>query len=412
MKIKIILIILFLFFQILISHFALQNASINYARQNLAYLIQRVGNDLEFSGDKWDTKRYLADPLTPHPSGSSGFNKTLYIITTDGFVIERNLPVNGYLDSSDFKHLLKFTTPETVDFVTNEKWRILTKPILKDGEVLGVITASFYNPETSDITLIDNSLNENIRLLESEVYVENNNINTSKIDVRNINYNISFEIVDKYNRVLLNNGRTPSFIDPSYVQSEFKNGDQVVTDKVNSVKYIAKKQVIRNSSNQPVGIIIAAEKIDIADNLFNEFITTYLLLEIALIAFIIVFYNSRKALTKIDILKNNIVSKTPKSIIFDKKNLNINIDGEKIDIPYSSNQYYLCDAVFSYPKKIWAIDELLSKFGEEPESKNWRKIYDTVITTNKKCGLKLIVFKNKSIYFNPQLLKSLNQQPS
>ncbi|MFH0936944.1 MAG: hypothetical protein V1808_01470 [Candidatus Daviesbacteria bacterium] len=91
---------------------------------------------------------------------------------------------------------------------------------------------------------------------------------------------------------------------------------------------------------------------------------------------------------------------------FDDKESVIYFKDKKIEIPYSSNQYNLCKAVFGNPKKRWENDELLDKFGlnsEEIQVK--RQPYDAMIAINKKVedktGVKnLILCKRKTFSLN------------
>jgi len=98
-------------------------------------------------------------------------------------------------------------------------------------------------------------------------------------------------------------------------------------------------------------------------------------------------------------------------ISFDKKAGSIVLDHEEIIIPYATNQYYLCDTLFSNPKRRWELDELLEKFGEQ-DLTNWRKVYDAMVIINKKIAQymdeKLIVVKDKTYQINPKLLPKLS----
>jgi hypothetical protein len=101
-----------------------------------------------------------------------------------------------------------------------------------------------------------------------------------------------------------------------------------------------------------------------------------------------------------------------KNINFDKKTGTIYVDKRKIVIPYASNQYYLCKAVFLNPNKNWEVDELLEKFGEEAMSGATRKIYDAMLAVNKKTGIKLVVHKNKTFKFNQDYIQKLSKGTS
>ena len=62
--------------------------------------------------------------------------------------------------------------------------------------------------------------------------------------------------------------------------------------------------------------------------------------------------------------------------------------------------------LFSKPTKRWETDELLDRFGEDPELENGRKVYDAMISVNKKVSkvipLKLILNQNKTYQLNQE----------
>ena len=123
--------------------------SVRDIEKRLMNLTERVEDGLRYRNGSWDTSRYTSDPTTPHPSGSSGFSTPLYIIGVDGFVIERNAPIKGLLDTADFNHLMAFQTPQTIKIITNEQWRIVSRPIIQGNRTQGIIVVSVYNPNTT-----------------------------------------------------------------------------------------------------------------------------------------------------------------------------------------------------------------------------------------------------------------------
>ena len=119
--IKIFLILVLLgFTQIGLGYFLIRESFISELNKTLTDTSDRISSDLIIQKGSWNTEKYLSDPLTPHPNGSSGFLNPLYIITTEGFMIERNFPIKGYMDSSDFKHLKAFNTPQFVNGATKD----------------------------------------------------------------------------------------------------------------------------------------------------------------------------------------------------------------------------------------------------------------------------------------------------
>src|SRR6185503_16008359 len=93
--------------ELFISWYALEQTAHNHVTQELTESIQRIQEDIQYSNGKWDMHRYNADPDVPESS-------PLYIVSTDGFIVDRWKPVHGYLDISDIKHLLTYQTPQTI----------------------------------------------------------------------------------------------------------------------------------------------------------------------------------------------------------------------------------------------------------------------------------------------------------
>mgnify|MGYP001791553497 FL=1 len=404
----------FLFFiflsllQIGITYIFVRQSSLNQIYDSLQNLSQRIQHDIKYDQGKWDTKLYNADPFTPYPHGSSGFSQPLYIITSEGFVIERNRPINNLLDSSDFKHLLAFSKPQSISTVTNENWRVLSKPIKTKNDTVGVILVAFYN-HPSQIADIDKKLEENLEQLSSQVRVRDGHIDTSNIDIRNVHYDVAFEIANNFNKVLINNGRTPSFIDPSYIETEFQfEKKRIVEDKLTKEKFLITTQPFIDKNRETRGVIVAGQSISPLNEILYRYIIFALFTSIILIfplSFFTIFSLRREIKEVINQYeKSKQIKKLPSIISFDKKQSILFLDEKVIAIPYASNQYYLIDALFLHPKKRWESDELLSKFGENINSENWRTVYDAMLSINKKVGFKLISYKDRTYTINPSLI--------
>lgn len=381
---------------------------------DLKNLTSRISQELTYQNGTWNTSRYTSDPLTPHPSGSSGFSTSLYIIANDGFVIERNAPIPGLLDSSDFAHLTTFTQPQTIKIVSNEQWRLLSQPIQDKGKTIGVVVVSLYNPDQLIQTNVDEKLRKNIRYIQSKLLITNGDIHTDKIDIRNIDYDISFEVVTNFNKVLLNNGRMPTYIDKSYVYNELqtKNHERFVIDNVSHTTYKAVSELIKDTNGNTAGIIIAGQK--------TSFITDIIMQSTPLVAVLsLVIFGIVSVLTELyrkhivqdaiaEYKKQKNTKAMPTKIQFNKKTSKIHIDNHTIEIPYASNQFYLCKTIFSDVKKRWEVDEILEAFGHDTVPENWRKVYDSMILVNKKTEIympaKLIELKDKTYQLNPSLM--------
>jgi hypothetical protein len=408
------LILLFFCFFGLITGFLLRNNLLYNEEVSLEKLTKQAENDLDYAGGKWNTAKYNADPSTPHPSGSSGFGSSLYIITADGFVIERTQPVNGILDSADFKHLMTFNSPQTLNIVTNEQWRVLSRPIqAPNGTTIGVIMVAYLNPPAQVIQSIDEKLQKNLAYIASATTIKNDEVDISRVDIRDVDYDISFEVVNHFNRVLLNTGRVPTYIDPSYVEQEMaqKEGIMQFKDKLTGKTYLLHKEHLSDAAGKPVGVIIAGKSIDyIADTLKNLFlpaIISTIIVSILLTALLYRFAISPSPEKKEE--EHPRKNTSPEFIVFDAESSVLTLDDRTVQIPYATNQYELAKAVFSAPTKRWELDELLELFGETENLSNWRKVYDATLALNKKSGLKLVIYKDKTFRLNPEFIPHIKK---
>lgn len=396
---------------ITISYFIFKRAVFSQITDELSTHLNRIKSDIHYKDGEWDTRKYLSDPFTPHPHGSSGYSAPLYILTNEGFVIERNLPITGLLDSSDFKHLSEFLVPQYVG-VSSERWRVLSKFIVAEGKNVGITFVSSYNPQESSLAEVDKTLRETADDINSRIIYTNNEIDISKVDIRDIKYDISFEIVTSYNKVLLNNGRTPSFIDSSYIFDEINRADRIIKDNTSHDEYLIKKSTILDESDEVKGIIIAALPLRSYFLLLNSVMIYSSLVIIPLSGFIgvILYIVLQKHNSDIVSLLSTVQSESDslRKITFDSKQSLLFIDNKKIPIPYASNQYYLCKTLFSSPRRRWEQDELLEKLGEQIEARNNRKIYDAALAINRKVSLKLIQYGEKTYQLNPRYLTSIH----
>ncbi len=406
--------VLFLLLLLLVAAFGtLRYFLIEGVKKEMQVFTTRVEQGLKYKNGVWDTSQYTSDPHTPHPSGSSGFSTPLYIIASDGFVIERNSPINGLLDSADFAHLMAFQKPQTTKNITNEQWRILSQPIIEKNKIIGVIVASVYNPDSLILPDIDKKLSSNIQYIASRIKINKGTIDTSAVDIRDIGYDVSFEIVNNFNKVLLNNGRMPTYIDKSYVYHELQESRDVrfYTDSKNKETYLVFSRVLKDEFRNPVGVVIAGKSIHFVDQTLIHAapICLIAIVLLTILAYYFFSYTQKNIVTKTvnqyDSLRTT--RKLPKKISFEKRNGVLMIDEQTIEIPFASNQYYLCKAVFVDPKKRWEIDELLEAFGQEPLPEHWRKVYDSMILLNKKTEaylpVKLIELRDKTYQLNPTL---------
>lgn len=416
-SIGIFLVILLL--QLAVCLFTLRYFSIRNVQQELENLTRRVAQELKYENGKWDTSLYASDPETPHPSGSSGFSSTLYIISADGFVIERNVPIAGILDSSDFSHLMAFQRAQTITNITNETWRVLSKPLVYNGKTVGVIMVSVYNPDRLIQESADVKLLANMNYIDSKIAINNGVIDTSAVDIRHIDYDISFEVVSTFNQVILNNGRMPTYIDKSYVYNEIKNPNKIRTFKSSADKktYLVVSQPLYDSSNNPIGVVLTGRSINFITDIFvttTPFIVGFTILSSLFIIYFITCLSKRAihdTLHHYDSMKKN--RPLPTKIFFNKTDSILTIDDKQISIPYASNQYYLIKTIFTNIKKRFEVDDLLLAFGQDGSPEHWRKVYDAMILINKKVEpflpVKLIELRDKTYHLNPQLYSAVKQ---
>lgn len=402
------LLLCFLVIQIIISFFFLRQISFQHIKDKLNSLVHSIDQDIKFRNSKWDISLYNSDPTTPHPSGSSGFSTPLYIITSEGFVIERNRPISGVLDSSDYKHLMLFQKPQTFTTVTNERWRVLSKPIIRNGKTYGVIMVSYYNPQDDSLTRIDQTLQENLTFIDNKVELQNNSLNIQKVDIRNVHYDVAFEIVTTFNKVLLNNGRIPTFIDVSYIDKEIHNKQtRIVKDNVSNEEFYIHSKVLKDPQNNPFGIIILAESINSINNMLKDYILFSVIFSGIIIipfTFFVSNYVLKEKNEAIENYKKTLsASVLPKQLCFNAKGKCIQVENERVDIPFPSNQYFLCENLFSKPHKVWTQEELMNKLAEKGEEHS-RKLYDASLALNKKFPFKLIDYKDKTYKINSDLL--------
>lgn len=406
-KYSLLLVFLFLL-QILIGYFLIHRILYDQTKQSLQFLSDRIKNDIKFHNDKWDMDLYNDDPYTPNPNGASGFELPLYIITKQGLIIERNNPIHGLFDTSDSKQLLAFTSPQTITTDRQERWRVLSREIVRNNQREGVIFLAYYNPMPQQESEIDKKLIENIGRISSQVTINKSGMDIRKIDVRNIDYDVSFEIINKFNKVLLNNGRIPSFIDPSYIDTELQNQRlRVVADTKTHVPYLILSKPLMDPDGVTIqGILTLGKPIDFLNSTTRTFLI-YSIIILLLISFpicFIFFKFLKQDLSKHSKVENTVFPIT--TVSFDKRESSISFDKKRIKIPFGSNQYYLCEAVFSQPKKRWDQDELLEKFGDN-DSTHWRKVYDSMVALNKRLGFRLILYENRTYRMNPPLLSLL-----
>jgi hypothetical protein len=397
-----------------VNYFVIRRLFIREIRTTLQQYAKRVQHDFSFNGSIWDTQKYLADPQTPHPNGSSGFSKPLYIVTRDGFVIERSSPISGFLDTSDFTRIRSFSTPQYLTGDTNERWRVLSNELIQNGTPVGVIFVSKYEPSGTDMRDVDEDLRKNIDILRQKIEIlPGGEISVEHVDIRNVQYDVSFEIVTMYNKVLLNNGRTPSFIDPSYVENVRMNPKEFITDSISQELFYVYTDSIKSEDGKEQGVVVVADSLSDMQVLLRNFFVISFLFGVGVVIPLSYLFSQiirgwiRLIRTQETQEREIQEQQLPLHVWFDKKKSEISVDTTVYPIAYASNQYYVCEALFAFPKKRWETDELLDRFGSTDEAKNSRTLYDAVLALNRKFLWKLIVYKDKTYQLNPELVDRL-----
>ncbi len=401
--------------QAVVGGLAIYFAAIAHTKASLNQIHDRVASSIEFKNGVWDTSKYNTDPEIPGPY-------RLYVFSNDGFVIDRWRPIAGHQNISNVRRLLEYKTPQTIHTVTDQSWRMYSKPIVDNGAEIGVITASYFSPEEANISRIDQKLQQAVEKINKGVEVKDGAIDVSGVDNQLVAFDIPFQIVDQYNQILLktNNAnsmdRIPDFIDPTFVlrnlrrSSEFR---QIQDSKTNESFLVTYRPLVDDQGTEK-GVVIIGRTIEPMLYILKVYTLVMALFGVLLLAGSGAWYyyqrrngNSEQAATTPKQLPNEKVQK----IEFLAKECVIKINDHTVSLTYATNQYYLCKALFSAPKRQWETDELIERFGEQHNANSWRKVYDTMVSVNKKAApfmqQKVIINNNKTYQINPDLLDKI-----
>lgn len=412
---KIIAGIFFLFFllQLIAGSYIVYQSAMKDSKDYVVAGAKRIKDDIIYSNGAWNIYRYTTDP-------NAADTYPIYILASDGYIVDRWKPIYGYLDVSDFKHLVAYITPQTINTPTNQKWRMFSKQLVGNNNIIvGVITVSYFNPPDENISSIDTRLMEETNMLASHVFIKNDQIDAHAIEQKELSYDIAYQIVDQYNKIVAKNNnsssidRIPNFIDSSYVGDLLDHsGFQQIQDTKTKEKFIVYSLPITDSNNNTAGVLVVGKSISFIDKLLRNYIISKLIFGfiITVIATTYAVWSIQRYLNK-HLKENKIKEDTIKKIRFNEASSTLYIDDLEIAIPYATNQHVLCVSLFSSPKKHWETDELLEKFGEGDYKKNWRKVYDTMLIVNKKVSqiadIKLITSRDKTYQLNPSLINKI-----
>lgn len=383
---------------------------ISREKDSLSVIAKRIKEDISVKGESWDVSLYNSDDTV-------STSNPLYIITTEGYIVDRKKPVRGLLDLSRFTLISQYTEPTSINTVTGETWRALSLPVVSNNYPIAVILVTYYEPADENLEVIDSKLKEVVKTVNSQLSVAGDHIDISKIDARYVPFEIGFQVVNRFNKVLYQSegpnsvSRMPTYIDRSYIDNQLRSPEyKEVTDSLTGGKYLTLTTSIINDSSVPAGVIVNGVSIDYIYTTLKSSLVLGLLVNGLTIMGIWAF--SQRALWKVrrDWDLSFRTRSIPKKVNFMKKDCKLIIDDVVIEIPYASHQYYFCQAIFHKPRKKWEVDELLEVMGEENGPEKWRKIYDTMVALNKKSAHaidRLFVVRDKRYSANEKIVTKM-----
>ncbi len=363
----------------------------NQLKDDLENLTAIIKSDISYQDGQWDITKYLNDSQIPN-------NLPLYIITSEGFVIDRRNIIPNFLDTSDLRFSSSFQIPQTIVSPVGETWFMYSKPITRDRLTYGTILLAYHQPEYSSINEIEIQLKDLGRMIDSQININQNNLDLTTFDHKTVSSKISYQIVDTENKVLTTSGPIPSYVDRSYLALYKK------LEFLRFGEYLVHTSPI-TKDNRQLGVIISALKTeDIPLMLVNRAIIP---LAVGILILVLAAY----------ILSRNKSTPTAQNYLltFSRKDSTLSYQNKTINIPLDSNQYYVLVALFSKPQKRWETDELAEIIFGQDYIENmkiyWRKIYDAVRSINQKTtntfGQKIIETESKTFRLRSHLVDSI-----
>lgn len=401
-----------LFFAIFLIQFILGftiifRVSAKQTNDFLGRIIEIAQHTIKFENGKWDTSSYDVNPEIP---GSY----RLYVLNADGYVVDRWRPINGLLDTSDFRQLSSHLQPNTQKSITNHNWRVLSIPVFNsNNKNVGVVAVGKLLSSSDNIGEVDKNLNRVGKSVSKRIQTTADGMNVDSALSELVPYDLSFQVVDQYNKIHLKSDssnsidRLPNYIESSYLTDYLKKPRAFrIQDKKTGELFRVISSPLWNQSGEVMGTIIVGKSIQSIKQLLHFYIIGQILIGLPLTIFaFLLFIRWQKQYSIPKKSTNHLLSqKTISSISFIKSECVIAINDHHIPLTYATNQYYLCVALFSAPKKKWELDEIQEKIGDET---TWRKTYDAMNSINKKTDnylqSKLVVTNNKTFQINPQL---------
>lgn len=397
---------------LLANYFIIQSYSMNQVKRYLKATAISISEDFEYENGVWNTDKYLSDITTPTEI-------PYYIFSLDGFLIDRMNFVGGFLDTSNFVYASSFSIPQTIISPIGEHWRVLSYSIKRNGQEKGVIILGFLEPVGRLEKELDHLLLANAKRIDSKIIVSGDVFDVTHIIDNEIDHNVSFEVIDTFNRSHKSIGGPPAYIDKSYIRDILiKNDFWIISDIKTHKKYMFYSNPIRDNG-ETVGITIVGKDLD----QFTQILYIQLLLSFvvglfcvfvfALFALFVYRHDIRVIIEErlVVLTKSKII--VIERIVFDAVRHAIIINGNCIiDIPSDSYQHDICTLLFKNPNKHFDTLDLSDAMGELDEQKNVKRlVYDAVEAVNVKVkrltGVKLISHLDKKYFINPIVTSKL-----
>lgn len=413
LKLSSFFLITFLFY-LIANYFIVYFLTANDIKEYLKRTTVNIISDFDYKDGHWDTDKYLSDISTPTEI-------PLYIFSTDGFLMDRLNVVRGLLDTSNFDYASSFASPKTFISPIGETWRAYSHPIKRGNQIKGVILVAYFDPRGIPEKEIDGVLQATAVNIDSKVQITGGALDVVHVRQKDIDPNISFEIVDTFNKSLVSYGGPPAYVDKSYIQDVLtQEGFRTVEDGKTKTKYLMYAKPII-SDNQPIGMVVAGKGLDQLEKALRY--QLWLSLSAGLVAILlfitIVVYLYRHDIS--DIVQErltNLANPAPpdiQSISFDKEKGFIIVNKDiQIPIPTNSHQYDICLKLFQFPNKKFDTLDLGEATGDQNTGKSdARMVYDAILAINEKVRKilrKQLIRRKDYLYcINPELAAKIRK---
>lgn len=413
LKLSSFFLIVFLLY-LIANYFILYTLSVNDIKNYLQKASVNLVNDFEYKNGQWNTDRYLADINTPTEN-------PLYIFSIDGFLMDRLKVIHGFLDTSNFDYASSFSNPKTFTSPIGENWRTYSYLIKRDNQDKGVVFVAYFEPKGIPDGDIDVILRQSALQIDSMIQIKDGVIDINNVRLKELDPNISIEIVDTFNRSLMSQGGPPAYIDKSYIQDVLaKIGYQTVNDTKTDINYLVYiKPMV--SDHKTVGFVVVGKGLNELGIMLNYQLWFSLcagLLAIFLFVIVVVYLYRHDISDIVQERLTNLANPAPpeiQSISFNREEGYLLVNKDlKILIPTNSHQYDICRRLFQFPHKKLQTDELSAATGDEKIDKSdVRMVYDAILAINQKVKKilrrQLISRKDNQYYINPELAAKIHK---